>query len=178
MVGVLLEKGSAIYLKDREGKSAWTYAFEMDNKPILKLLEKAGAVRDYKGMEWEGNVSKQAAEFIKVVDNQAEWSDLWKRAFEKPTPEMDFETYAVACVFLGYSAKWLYSISIGRPQQRGNQIVIPYALFDVMLRLSGPFKAGGQYHMLVVEKQKGVPMVMQQEEPSSKKRPGDRHLFE
>ncbi|MCK7510251.1 MAG: hypothetical protein MZV70_43540 [Desulfobacterales bacterium] len=34
----------------------------------MSLLEKAGAGRDYLGMEWKGNVSKQKEPFIKVVE--------------------------------------------------------------------------------------------------------------
>ncbi len=75
---------------------------------------------------------------------------------------MDFDKYAVASVFLGHSAEWLYSIGFGQTFMRGNQMVIPYALFEVMLRLAGPFKAGGQYHMKVFEKMKGVRIVLEE----------------
>ena len=104
MVGLLIEKGSALSPKDKDGKSAWTYAVEGAKPAIVSLLEKAGAGRDYLGMEWKGNVSKQKEPFIKVVETQKEWSELWARAFEKPAPEMDFEKYVVACVFLGNEA--------------------------------------------------------------------------
>jgi len=163
MVRVLVEKKSAVFPKDNEGKSAWTYAHEGAYSAVVNLLEKAGASRDYKGMEWEGNGSKQIIEFIRVVETQEEWSQLWKRAFDKPAPEMDFDKYAVASVFLGHSAEWLYSIGFGQTFMRGNQMVIPYALFEVMLRLSGPFKAGGQYHMKVFEKIKDVKMTLEKD---------------
>lgn len=162
MVRVLVGKGSAMPLKDKQGKSAWTYAVEGGNPAIVSLLEKAGAVRDYRGMEWEGNVSKQKDAFIKIVETKEEWSELWQRALEKPAPGMDFENYVVACVFLGHSAEWLYSIGIGGPELRDGQLVISYALHDVMLRLSGPFKAGGQYAMKVFEKKKGVKMILEE----------------
>jgi len=38
--------------------------------------------------------------------------------------------------------------------------VISYALQDVMLRLAGPFQAGGQYAMKVFEKKKGAEMIL------------------
>ncbi|MDP2854741.1 MAG: ankyrin repeat domain-containing protein [Smithellaceae bacterium] len=162
MVKILVEKRAAASLKDKEGKSAWTYAVEGANPAIVSLLEKAGAVRDYLGMEWKGNVSKQKEAFIKVVETPKEWSELWLRAFEKPAPDMDFEKYVVACVFLGHEARWLYSIGFSGPERRDGKLVIAYSLHDVMLRLSGPFQAGGQYHMRVFEKSKDVPMILEE----------------
>lgn len=162
IAGILIEKGSNLSVKDKERKSAWTYAVEGGKTDIASLLEKSGSTRDYLGMEWEGNVSTQKEKFVKIVDDPREWSDLWRRAFEKPAPMIDFENFSVACVFLGHSARWLYSISISGPVMKGGQAVIEYALHDVMLRLSGPFKAGGQYHMKVIEKKKGVKMTIRE----------------
>jgi ankyrin repeat protein len=170
MVGVLLEKGSAVSPKDKEGKSAWTYAVEGANSAVVNILEKAGAARDYKGMEWKGYASDQKAEFIKVVETQEEWTELWKRAFDKPVPDMDFEKYAVACVFLGHSADWLYSIMFGQSFMRDNQMVIPYGFMEIKLDMTGPFKAGGQYHMKVFEKKKEVKMIMEEAAQSSRGR--------
>lgn len=164
IVRVLVDKGGAasLSLKDKEGKSAWTYAVEGDKPAMVSILEKAGAGGDYLGMEWRGNGSRQKEPFIKVVETQKEWSELWQRAFEKPAPKMDFEKYVVACIFLGHSARWLYSIGLGGPVRRGDQLVVEYSLHDVMLRLAGPFKAGGQYLMRVMEKPKDVPMVLEE----------------
>ncbi|MBA4389946.1 MAG: hypothetical protein C0399_03310 [Syntrophus sp. (in: bacteria)] len=170
MVKVLVEKRAAASLKDKEGKSAWTYAVEGANPAIVSLLEKTGAVRDYLGMEWKGNVSKQKEAFIKVVETPKEWSELWARAFEKPAPDMDFEKYVVACVFLGHSADWLYSIGFGKPFIRDNQMVISYGLHEVILELSGPFRAGGQYHVKVFEKKKDVKIILEEAAQSSRRR--------
>jgi hypothetical protein len=114
------------------------------------------------GHEWEGNLSQQKEEFIQVVEDQQTWAALWKRAFDQPAPAVDFERHAVACVFLGHSAPWLFSIRIGAPQMRGETMVIEYGLVEVILRLSGPFKAGGQYAMRVVEKTKGHRLVLEE----------------
>ncbi len=168
MVKVLVEKGAALPPKDKEGKSAWTYAVESANPAVAGLLENAGAAKDYLGMEWKGNVSKQKDAFIQVVETQTQWSDLWLRAFEKPAPDMDFEKYVVACVFLGNEAGWLYSIGFGGPVMRGNQRVIEYSLHEVMLRLAGPFKAGGQYRMQVFEKSKDIKTILEETGPTSR----------
>jgi ankyrin repeat protein len=170
MVRALLEKGSAVSPKDKEGKSAWTYAVEGANSAVVNLLEKAGAVRDYKGMEWKGYASNQKAEFIKVVETQEEWTALWKRAFDKPAPDMDFEKYAVVCVFLGHSADWLYSIMFGQSFMRDNQMVIPYGFMEIKLDMTGSFKAGGQYRMKVFEKKKDVKMIMEEADQSSRRK--------
>jgi hypothetical protein len=124
----------------------------------------------YQNMTWKGSISKQKAEFIKVVETQKEWSDLWRRAFDQPVPDMDFEKYAVACVFLGHSADWLYSIGFGQPFMRDNQLVIPFGLAEIILELSGPFKASGQYSMKVFEKKKDVKIILEEAAQSSRRR--------
>ncbi len=112
--------------------------------------------------EWEGYLSAQNEEFIKLVDTPDEWIELWQRAFKKRAPAVDFEKKVVACVFLGHSAKWLYSIQFDGPLRRDNEILIYYSLHDVKLAMSGPFKASGQFSMKVFEKQKGVPMTLKE----------------
>lgn len=138
-------------------------ALSMD-PPTITPLE-ARPVMDpnktYEGMEWEGHISDQKEEFIKVVVDKKEWDELWTCAFDKPAPELDFENYAVACVFLGHSADWLYSIGFGKPYERDNMLVIPFDLAEIILELSGPFKASGQYHMKVFKKQQGFEMVIE-----------------
>ena len=124
----------------------------------------------HQNMTWKGSISKQKAEFIKVVETQKEWSDLWRRAFDQPVPDMDFEKYAVACVFLGHSADWLYSIGFGQPFMRDNQLVIPFGLAEIILELSGPFKASGQYSMKVFEKKKDVKIILEEAAQSSRRR--------
>lgn len=136
--------------------------------PVLSLadenaavLEKTVAAEDHARMEWEGHASKQEAEFIKVVETKGEWAELWKRAFDQPAPELDFEKYVAACVFLGHSADWLYSIDFGQPFMREGQLVIPYRLYELVLELAGPFKASGQYYMKAFEKKKDVKMILE-----------------
>ncbi|PKN05119.1 MAG: hypothetical protein CVU74_03395 [Deltaproteobacteria bacterium HGW-Deltaproteobacteria-9] len=121
-------------------------------------------------MTWKGSISNQKTEFIKVVETQEEWSQLWRRAFDKPAPDMDFEKYVVACVFLGHSADWLYSIGFGQPFMRDNLLVIPFGLAEIILELSGQFKASGQYHMKVFEKKKDVTMILEETATSSRRR--------
>ena len=166
IAALLTEKGSNVRLKDGSGKSAWTYAVEGGNQPMIKLLENAGAAKDYTGMVWEGNQSGQREKFIKIVDTPEEWTSLWMRAFDRSPPEIDFQNHAAACVFLGHSAGWLFSIGIGEPFVRESQLVVPYGLHEVMLRLSGPFKAGGQYSIRIFEKRPGLEMTIEEISPT------------
>lgn len=119
---------------------------------------------------WKGHVSNQQQAFIKIVETPKEWSDLWLRAFEGPAPEIDFEKNVVACVFLGYGADWLYSIHIGEPARRGETWVVPYGLAEMVLELAGPFKAGGQYAMKILEKKKDAPMLLEHDALSRRAR--------
>lgn len=109
---------------------------------------------------WKGNISNQKDTFIKIVETEQEWNELWLRAFEKPAPEIDFEKKVVACVFLGYFANWLYSIHIDEPVLRDDKWVVYYDLAMIILELSRPFKASGQYSMKILEKKKDAPMVL------------------
>lgn len=159
----------AISLKSNEERSAWTHPIEGSNSAIVSLLEKADTTKDYSGLKWEGNISNQKAEFVSVVETSEEWSELWRRAFEERAPDVDFEKYVEACVFLGYSAAWLYEIIFGTPYERDNRLVIPFSLVEVYLRLSGPFKAAGQYHMKVYAKRKDVKMILEESPQSSRR---------
>jgi len=113
-------------------------------------------------MEWKGSISSQKTKYIKFITNNEEWVALWKRAFDKKAPEIDFDNYAVACVFLGYEADWLYSIGFGGPFKRDGFLIVPYSLREIILELAGPFKASGQYRMKVFKKEKGFEMILEE----------------
>lgn len=135
---------------------------------IAGLFAKQTVFADDQPTVWKGSVSDQKEPFIQVVESGKVWSDLWKRAFQKPAPPVDFQKNVVACVFLGHSADWLYSIYIDEPQLRENRWVIPYGLAQIILELKGPFKAGGQYAMKVTQKKQDAPMILEKEDPSWK----------
>jgi hypothetical protein len=122
-------------------------------------------------VEWNGFLSRQKEEYIHVVTTREEWSNLWKRAFDQPAPALDFERYAVACIFLGHSAPWLFSIHVGKPQIIENTMIIPYYRVELILELSGPFKAAGQYHMEVFERRKGYALRLEEQTWAQEIRP-------
>jgi hypothetical protein len=113
------------------------------------------------GTEWKGHISAQKERQVKVIADRMEWDALWGRAFDKQAPDIDFDHYAVACVFLGHNADWLYSIAFGEPHVRGIVTVIPYSLHQIVLELMGPFRASGQYHMRVYNKSRGTEMILE-----------------
>ena len=114
------------------------------------------------GLSWEGSSSLQKEELLTVVTSAPAWNGLWKQAFDSPAPPVDFEKYGVACVFLGHSADWLYSIGFDKPHMKDGRRVIPYYLAEIVLELAAPFKAHGQYHMQVFEKIPGVDTVLEE----------------
>jgi len=130
--------------------------------------DSAGA--ENSGGFWKGFESSQKEPFIKIVATPDEWSGLWKRAFDEPAPEIDFNQYVVACVFLGHQADWLYSISIGDAARRGDVWVVSYGMAEMVLELSRPFKARGQYVMRVLEKKKGAPMILEEDTAARRRR--------
>ncbi|MBA4390100.1 MAG: hypothetical protein C0399_04095 [Syntrophus sp. (in: bacteria)] len=143
---------------------------ESPKPPLLEATEKSdmnklkpvlNSTQGFNSMEWKGYLSDQKEKFVKAVVNKVEWDELWKRAFNKPGPEVDFENYVVACVFLGHGADWLYDIWFNKPYERDNLLVIPFSLAEIILKLSGPFKASGQYHMKVFKKRNGFEMILE-----------------
>ncbi len=130
---------------------------------------KAVSAKNNAGMEWTGHISGQKERLVKVITDREEWDALWKRAFDLKSPDIDFENYVAACVFLGHEADWLYSIGYGKPYVKGNSKVIPYSLHEIVLELMGPFKASGQYHIKVYKKEGGLEFLLE-ESPASVRR--------
>lgn len=117
-------------------------------------------------MDWEGFISREGEEVLTVITDDKEWTALWKSAFDRPAPRVDFDKYAVACIFLGYNADWLFDINIGELRTDKNMLYIPYGLNEIILELSGPFRASGQYRMKAIEKKKGYGMVLERQRDS------------
>ncbi len=173
MAKALLDGSADPVAKGADGKSAWVHANEKGNKAMMALLEKAGAHPDYAAMMWKGGESGIATLLQKAVSTDADWADLWKQAFQKEAPPMDFGRYFVACAFLGHDAGWPYDIVFDEPVVRGKTLAVDFTL--VMLRLSmgrpsgrgatnGPGH-GGQYAMKVFPKREGLEIVVRGNSP-------------
>lgn len=137
--------------------------------PIIVLAASPQSVQN-QNPAWEGELSNQKEPFIKIVTTQEEWSQLWARAFDQSAPMVNFKKYVVACIFLGYSADWSYSIDIGKSYRFGDAWIIPYCLVKNKLNLTGPFEASGQYAMRILKKKKDARMVLAEVDQSVMKR--------
>jgi len=121
-------------------------------------------------LEWQGNESNKSGHFIGVISDREQWRALWKEAFGKKAPRVDFTKKAVACVFLGHDPGWWYSINILDPRESGSTVVIPYELVSLVVEIGGGNDGGiigkrygrrGQYRMRVVDRKPETPMTMQ-----------------
>jgi hypothetical protein len=119
-------------------------------------------------MNWKGRNATQAAPYKKIVSNNTDWDKLWQTAFSKPAPPVDFENFVVACVFLGENADGVYSINFGQSYAQDGMMFIPYGLVMAQLeiaRVDGRDEHrsfGGQYHMKVFAKPKGLEMQLRE----------------
>jgi ankyrin repeat protein len=172
---ILLERGADAALRNQDGKTAWLLAAERGHQSMLQFLKKSGVAEEYAGLSWKGSDAALNYPFIKMVDNRLEWQELWKKSFDKPAPPVDFEHFAVACVFLGNAADWLYSIDFGDPAVHSTTLYIPYQLIMLVLerRMSPDMDIkehafGSQYHMKVFARVGGLPMQLYRERVSGR----------
>lgn len=165
---MLLEKRANTAVKNNNGKSSWHIAAEKNDRKLMQLFEEYGASREYEYMNWEGRNASLKEPYKSIVGNNEEWEKLWQTAFSKPAPPIDFENFAVACIFLGEKTDWLYSIDFEQPYIKDGVKVIPYGLAitkHIMLRVDASYGQrafGGQYHMKVFAKQKELEMQLQE----------------
>jgi ankyrin repeat protein len=169
MTTALLDAGADPDKKDEDGKTAWVHANQMANQGLTALLEKAGARAEFASMGWAGTESKITTLLQTAVTTRAEWTDLWRRAFDKEAPSMDFDRNFVACAFLGHNAGWWYGIRFDEPKAQGKTLIVSYTL--VMLRVEARPEAfrnpgyRGQYAMKVFPKPQGSDVIVRGHSP-------------
>jgi len=116
-------------------------------------------------MEWEGQYSNQEQSLVQIVTNERGsrnslgWKDLWKKVSPSEAPDIDFDKYVIACVFLGRRPTGGYSIEFGKPYIKDNRMVVPYREHKptgfVTQALSYP------YRMKVFERSPGREVVLE-----------------
>lgn len=104
---------------------------------------------------WEGFASRLPEERAAVVGDPAAWEALWREAFGRAAPQVDFRRQVVACVFLGHRAGWPYRIALGAPRREPGVLVVPYSLVPLVVELAGPYRAQGQYRLAPVAREAG-----------------------
>jgi hypothetical protein len=122
-------------------------------------------------LDWQGFISAQSTKLVEVISDKRAWNNLWSRAFNSPAPEVDFNKFSVACIFLGHDADWLFGINFGKPSEEGSELVIPYYLVELELKLMGTFRASGQYRMKAFEKRNGLTMIIRNTSSKGANRP-------
>lgn len=104
---------------------------------------------------WEGQASLLAEERAAVIGDRAAWEALWRTAFGRAAPAVDFKRQVVACVFLGRQAGWPYRIAVGPPRREPGVLLVPYSLVPLVVELAGPYRAQGQYRLAPVAREEG-----------------------
>jgi hypothetical protein len=127
IVKLLLSKGAQVDAEDTTDSTAWVMASERGNVDVVKVLREAGATEKFDSLEWSGSYSdkKEYAELI--IDNSFKWEKTWARfGFAAGPPEIDFNKYVIAGVFLGGRPTGGYDVKFGKPYNEDGKMVIPY----------------------------------------------------
>ena len=127
IVKLLLSKGAHVDAEDTTNSTAWVIATELGYTELAKVLREANAAERFDSLEWSGSYSykKESAELI--ITNSFQWEKTWaKLGFEAGPPEIDFNKYVIAGVFLGVRPTGGYDVKFGEPYQEEGKTVIPY----------------------------------------------------
>jgi ankyrin repeat protein len=173
MAKALLDGSADPNAKDPGGKTAWSHAAERGDEAMTALLEKAGARPDFESLTWAGNESGIEALRQTAVTTDAAWTALWKEAFGKAAPPMDFSRYFVACAFLGHDAGGAFSIGFHEPVVEGKTLRVDCTIAMRPLSFGRPSGRGasdragqgGQYAMKVFPKREGLEIVVRGRSP-------------
>lgn len=83
---------------------------------------------------WHGGQCGMSKPAVRTISSDADWSALWREAFRREAPKVDFsEVFAVA-VFLGTRPTGGFSVEFPSPLRDEGALVIPY-------RVSAPKKS-------------------------------------
>jgi len=99
---------------------------------MAQTSKNTGAEENSGAMEWKGRCSSQEEPLAQIVAsewgsrNSSGWRDLWKKVSSSKAPEIDFDKYVVACVFLGRRPTGGYWVEFGESYIKDNRMVIPY----------------------------------------------------
>jgi hypothetical protein len=163
-IRILLEHGADVSAKDDRGKTIWVLAMEKGFQEMARLLEKNGASEEYASLEWSGGYQEYARqEGKRIITNTGSWELLWRSLFySRQAPVIDFNKYAVACVFLGERPTGGYWIEFEKPYKKDNKLVVPYLAHKpsgfVTQVLTYPYK------IKVFEKPVGLEAILQAHE--------------
>lgn len=83
---------------------------------------------DVSPSRWSGSYSGMQEPGSIIATDAGQWQDLWKRAFSKEAPPVDFSKYFAVAVFAGPRNTGGFSVEFLPPEGGGSSIVIPYRI--------------------------------------------------
>lgn len=127
IVKLLLSQGAEVDAEDIHGQTAWVLALREGNNEIAGFLKSSGAKEKYEALGWAGEYCSRENPSELIAGSIVQWGRLWKSlSSEGNLPEIDFNKYVIAAVFLGPRPSGGYGIKFGKPYQEGGKTIIPY----------------------------------------------------
>ncbi|TBR26134.1 protease complex subunit PrcB family protein [bacterium] len=112
-------------------------ALGMARRPPEKTMDdpaKLAAV-DVSPSEWKGHSCGVAEPGARVVGDAAAWGELWKEAFGKEAPPVDFKRFVAVAAFAGARNTGGWSVELLAPEAGSKGLLAPY-------RVKGPAPGG------------------------------------
>jgi hypothetical protein len=106
----------------------------MGRKPPERRAQKEGSMTDVSNLaatdvtpsRWSGSYSGRQDPGVAVVADAESWQDLWKNAFSKEAPAVDFNKYFAVAAFAGLRNTGGYSVEFLPPVSDGSSATIPW----------------------------------------------------
>lgn len=108
-------------------------ALGMARKPPEKTMDDPArlAAVNLTPAEWKGHSCGVAEPGARVVSDEASWRALWKDAFGKDAPAVDFTRFVAVAAFAGSRNTGGWSAELLAPEAAAKGVVVPY-------RVKGP----------------------------------------
>lgn len=112
-------------------------ALGMARKPPEKTMDDPArlAAVDVAPAEWKGHSCGVSEPGARVVGDEASWAALWKEAFGKQAPTVDFKRFVAVAAFAGSRNSGGWSAELLAPEFGPKGLVVPF-------RVKGPAPGG------------------------------------
>jgi len=106
----------------------------MGRKPPAGRAQKEDSMTDVSGLaatdvtpsRWSGSYSGRQEPGSVVVADAQDWQDIWKQAFGKEAPTVDFNKYFAVAAFAGLRNTGGFSVEFLPPAAEGSSVTIPW----------------------------------------------------
>ncbi len=111
--------------------AALLLALGMARKPPGKSMAKNTDISqiaspDTLPSHWEGGQCSVREPSARLIRTKAEWAELWKTAWERDAPAVDFEKYFAVAVFAGLRNTGGYGVDFIPPVLEDGSVIIAY----------------------------------------------------